>query len=156
MTGPVMSHQLARLAVGAVAAGVLAAGQAQALGVRVNVGGQDWDVTTFTGGYNSNPANRSKFHMLSAGGVMPWWNDSSLAESFATAVGPSLNAPNFDGGCGVPRGCHPRPLLPATTFRISVPKGGKSGQAWESRNLVPPGDGELFGQHPVAPSRPLR
>ena len=81
-----------------MAVGALTAGQAQA--VVVNVGGQDWDVTTFTGSYNTNPDNQTKFGLLTAGGVMPWWNDSSLAESFATAVGSSLDAPNSDGNPG--------------------------------------------------------
>ncbi|MCX5953964.1 MAG: hypothetical protein NTZ40_10830 [Cyanobacteria bacterium] len=81
---------LAKSAVGfALAMGVLTAGQAQAL--IVTVGGQAWDVTTFTGTYN---ANTSKFALPSAGGMMPWWADGSLPEAFARAVGNSLGLPN--------------------------------------------------------------
>ena len=73
----------------ALAMGVLTAGQAQA--VVVTVGGQDWDVTSFTGSYN---ANTSKFATAANGGVMPWWGSSSLASQFATQVGTNLGLPN--------------------------------------------------------------
>jgi len=73
----------------ALAMGVLTAGKAQAF--VVNVGGQDWDVTTFTGSYN---ANSSQFATAANGGVMPWWGDSSLASQFATQVGTNLGLPN--------------------------------------------------------------
>jgi len=43
---------LVRIAVGAASMGILTAGQAHAL--VVNVGGQNWDVTYFTGTYNEN------------------------------------------------------------------------------------------------------
>jgi hypothetical protein len=77
---------LAKPALGvALAMGVLTAGQAQAF--VVNVEGQDWDVTTFTGSYNDNEA---KFNV----GEMPWWGNESLASLFAGAVGSSLGAPN--------------------------------------------------------------
>jgi len=69
----------------AMAVGSLTAGQAQA--IIVNVNGQDYDVTTFTGTYNDNP---SKFATAANGGVMPWWGNSSLAYDFALAVGSSL------------------------------------------------------------------
>jgi hypothetical protein len=69
----------------AMAMGALAAGQARA--VIVNVEGQDWDVTTFTGTYNDNP---SKFATAANGGVMPWWGNSSLANDFASVVLSSL------------------------------------------------------------------
>jgi hypothetical protein len=69
----------------AMAMGALAAGQAQA--VIVNVEGQDWDVTTFTGSYNEN---ESRFNI----GEMPWWGNESLASLFASAVGSALGAPN--------------------------------------------------------------
>ena len=72
--------------------GVLTAGQAQA--VVVTVGGQDWDVTTFTGTYN---ANTSKFETAANGGVMPWWGNcpqqgctESLAIQFADALAGSI------------------------------------------------------------------
>jgi len=61
---------------------VLGAGQAQAL--VVNVGGQNWNVTTFTGTYNDNA---NKFNIPPAPGRMPWWGNDTLANSFATAVG---------------------------------------------------------------------
>ena len=64
----------------AVAIGVLGAGQAQALVVNVN--GQNWNVTTFTGSYN---ANTSKFKTAANGGMMPWWGNLTLANSFALA-----------------------------------------------------------------------
>ena len=77
----------------AVAIGVLGAGQAQA--VVVNVNGQNWNVTTFTGSYNDNI---SKFNTPANGGVMPWWTgslpSSSLARQFAIAVGLSLGTAN--------------------------------------------------------------
>ena len=62
------SRSLAKLAFGVAFAGVvMTAGQARA--VIVTVGGQDWDVTTFTGAYNDNTA---KFQTAANGGVMPW------------------------------------------------------------------------------------
>ena len=77
---------LAKPALGVtLAMAALTAGQAQAF--VVNVEGQDWDVTTFTGSYNDNEA---KFNV----GEMPWWGDESLASLFAGAVGSSLGAPN--------------------------------------------------------------
>jgi hypothetical protein len=69
--------------------GVLTTGQARAF--VVNVGGQDWDVTTFTGSYNDNA---SKFATAANAGVMPWWGNSSLATEFSNALGYSLLAPN--------------------------------------------------------------
>ena len=94
-------------ALGAVVAGLaLTAGQAKAL--VVTVGGQDWDVTTFTGSYNDNV---SKFATSANGGVMPWFGwpleTGNLARSFAVAVGNSFGAmnltdyPNSLGGYGV-------------------------------------------------------
>jgi hypothetical protein len=78
---------------------VLTAGQAQAF--VVNVGGQNWNVTTFTGSYDDNT---SKFATSAnydpngtAFGVMPWWEGDSglLAYEFATQVGSSLGLPYF-------------------------------------------------------------
>jgi hypothetical protein len=68
--------------------GVLTTGQAQA--IVVNIGGQNYDVTTFTGSYNDH---KSKFAQT-PGGVMPWWGDSSLATQFSNALGYSLGTPN--------------------------------------------------------------
>ena len=73
-------------------------GSAQAVGlvVRVSVGGQDWDVSTFTGSYNSNMA---KFALPSSpGGVMPWWESESLASQFASAVGKGLGTQELGPG----------------------------------------------------------
>ena len=61
---------------------MLTAGQAQAF--VVNVGDQDYAVTTFTGSYN---ANTSKFATAANGGVMPWWGDEALVNEFAIKVG---------------------------------------------------------------------
>jgi hypothetical protein len=81
---------LAKSSIGAaVAAGVLTAGQAQAL--VVNVDGQDWDLTTFTGSYN---ANTSKFATAANGGVMPWWGSGSIAYKFASKVNNGLGLVN--------------------------------------------------------------
>jgi len=68
-------------ATAALAAISLSPGSAQAF--VVNVGGQDWDVTTFTGSYNDNI---SKFETAANGGVMPWWGSQSLAGQFAAAA----------------------------------------------------------------------
>jgi hypothetical protein len=65
--------------------GVLGAGQAQALVVSVN--NQLYKVTTFTGTY---AANLGKFNTAANGGVMPWWNDGTLAGLFTLAVGGQL------------------------------------------------------------------
>ena len=64
---------MAKSALGlALAVGALNTSQAKAGGlVTVNVVGQDWDVTTFTGSYNNN---KTKFALPSSPGeVMPWW-----------------------------------------------------------------------------------
>ena len=66
----------------AVALGALDAGQAQALVVNLN--GQIWNVTTFTGTYNDNT---SKFATAANGGVMPWFGNQTMATQFADAVG---------------------------------------------------------------------
>ena len=96
MTSTFFSHRrcngasLAKSALAAaVAVGTLAAGHAQAY--VVTVGGVQYDVTTFTGTYN---ANTSKFETAANGGVMPWWGNQTLANSFATAVGANLGTPN--------------------------------------------------------------
>ena len=59
------------------------------------VGGQQYDVTTFSGSYDDNA---SLFNTASAGGAMPWWNNSGLAEQFALAVGFSLGISNSSYG----------------------------------------------------------
>ena len=81
--------KLALGAAAALAAISLSPGSAQAF--VVTVGGLTYDVTTFTGAANNNS---SKFATAANGGVMPWYNSSSLASQFATAVGPNLGLPN--------------------------------------------------------------
>jgi hypothetical protein len=78
-----------------VVVGMLGAGQAQA--VVVNVGGQNWNVTTFQGSYNANSAT---FATPPAPGRMPWWGSESLASQFATAINSALGFPNFSGDFG--------------------------------------------------------
>ena len=75
----------------AVAIGVLGAGQAQAL--VVNVGGKTYDVTTFLNSNTFSP----QFALPPAPGVMPWWNNQTLAAQFASAVGSGLGTPNGNG-----------------------------------------------------------
>ncbi len=61
----------------------------------MNVGGQDWDVTTSTGNYNNN---KTKFALPSSpGGVMPWWGSERLSSQFASVLGHSLGAQVFAG-----------------------------------------------------------
>ena len=80
---------LAKPALGvALAMGLLGAGQAQAF--VVTVGGQDWDVTTFTGNYK---VYTSKFGLPPAPGVMPWWGSASLAQQFVAATAGNLGSP---------------------------------------------------------------
>ena len=65
--------QVALGAAAALAAISLSPGSAQAF--VVNVGGVQYDVTTFTGTYNDNI---SKFETAANGGVMPWWGGGGL------------------------------------------------------------------------------
>lgn len=77
---------LPKLALGAavaLAALSLSPGSAQAYVVMV--GQLQYDVTTFTGSYNSQP---SKFNDLPSG-VMPWWNSDTAANAFINASGTS-------------------------------------------------------------------
>ena len=67
----------------------LTAGEVQAL--TVTVGGQQWDVTTFTGSYNDNTG---KFKTPNNGGVMPWWGQVTVAAGWADALGWALGDPN--------------------------------------------------------------
>ena len=99
------SHRWSPLAKPALAAVLvsgfigLTAGKAHALVVNVN--GQNYDVTTFTGTYNDNI---SKFATAANGGVMPWWNDSSTADSFTSAVNTGLGEPGPYFGYYLPNG----------------------------------------------------
>jgi len=89
---------LPKLALGAAAALAaisLSPGSAQAY--EVTVGGNRYDVTTFTGSYNSNT---NKFANLPAPGVMPWWGSADLASQFTAAVGTSLGSAINGGFAG--------------------------------------------------------
>jgi hypothetical protein len=100
---------LAKSALGAaVALGTITAGQAQAY--VVDVGGVQYDVTTFSGSYNSNIGN---FALPANGGVMPWWGSQSLANEFALAVGDNLGYPQLNQLFCTPDECGP---LFATSF----------------------------------------
>ena len=59
----------------------------------VNVGGTDYDVTTFTGTYSDYT---SKF----SSAYMPWYGSSGDANQFATAVDGGLGYPNSPPGGG--------------------------------------------------------
>jgi hypothetical protein len=87
--------QVAFGAAAALAAISLSPGSAQAYVVTVD--GVQYDVTTFTGSYN---ANTSKFATAANNGVMPWWNNSTMAEAFAGQVGSALGLVNVDGTLG--------------------------------------------------------
>jgi hypothetical protein len=63
----------------------LSPGSAQAY--VVTVGGVQYDVTQFTGDYDSNII---KFETAANGGVMPWFGSQSQAASFAIALGGAL------------------------------------------------------------------
>jgi hypothetical protein len=85
----------------AVAAGslalVFAPNPAEALVTTVNIGGTNYDITTFKGSYVDNAA---KFATPANSGLMPWWGNSGLAASFATAVGDKFGYPNSFGDTG--------------------------------------------------------
>lgn len=71
------------------AAAFLDGGHAQA--VAVTVGGNDYDVSYFSGTYADNS---SRFNSTD----MPWWGDGSLAESLALAVGDKLGNLYYEYG----------------------------------------------------------
>lgn len=73
---------------------ILSAGNAQAFNVTWN--GTNYDVTTFTGDYNSNI---SKFQTPSNGGQMPWWGSSADTWSFMQAT--ASNTPDLYTNLGV-------------------------------------------------------
>jgi hypothetical protein len=87
--------KLALGAAAALAAISLSPGSAQAF--VVTVGGVQYDVTTFTGSYNSDT---NKFETAANGGVMPWWGSDSLAEAFAYEVGLEMGLPNYSNTHG--------------------------------------------------------
>lgn len=84
-------------AAAAVAAISLNPGSAQAY--EVTVGNIRYDITTFT----SSPLSAAaKFQTPANGGVMPWYGNAELAQSFATGLKGNLGYPNCQiaGGCG--------------------------------------------------------
>jgi hypothetical protein len=64
---------------------------------RVIVNSVEYDVTTFTGSYNSNT---NIFANLPAPGVMPWWGSAGVASQFTAAVGTSLGSAINGGFAG--------------------------------------------------------
>ena len=134
----------------AVVVGALSAGQAQA--VIVNVNGQNWNVTTFTGSYNDNSA---KFATPPAPGRMPWWGSEALASQFATVVNDAFGFPNASGSFGPLFGIK---FATAGTSVNSCTWGSGSGSVqcdfnfgnlnntnytWAQADLVPPVPGPL-------------
>jgi len=97
-----LSSSLVKSALGvALAMGVVAGGQAQALTIRLLGDKTRWEVTTFEGSYN---ANRKLFDTPEYEGVMPWTyvtREAPLsAYNFADQVKDSLGMPNINGSVG--------------------------------------------------------
>lgn len=88
-----MAHglKICALALGASAFTAVALDAGHASAVIVNVGGTDYDVSTFEGSYDNNV---SRFTTTE----MPWWGNQSLAQTFATEVGTQLGLPVFGTG----------------------------------------------------------
>ena len=106
------SLKLALGAAAALAAISLSPGSAQAF--VVNVGGVQYDVTTFIGSYNDNS---NKFALPPAPGGMPWWGSQSIASQFAAAVGDNLGFWNNGVTCSA---C----IAPLFGWSATVPGGG--------------------------------
>ncbi len=70
----------------------------------MTVGGNQYDVTTFTGDYNDYTAY---FDLPANSGRMPWWGNGALASEFAAAVSTSLGSPNTSIGCSPASACTP-------------------------------------------------
>ena len=110
------------------------------------VGGQDYDVTTFTATYNGNT---DKFNTPVNGGVMPWWGNPTLAAKFATTIAGNLGFPNptppgnrspyfaynLDDGLGLVS-WHSWRVDTASLYSLSSPK--SSTRSWAQATLVPP------------------
>jgi hypothetical protein len=62
-------------------------GDAQALGLVVEVGGSNYEVSTVSGTYNS---------LLTTLSAQPWFGNPTLAQTFATEVSSGLGLPNGD------------------------------------------------------------
>jgi hypothetical protein len=90
-----MNNFLRLIAPVASAAALFALGSQQASALTLNVGGNNYDVTTFTGSYNDNA---SKFNIPALNGTMPWWGNRDLALSFASALNTKLGTPNMAAG----------------------------------------------------------
>ena len=74
-----ISHRI-QAALGAVATlATIGLSQGSAQAYVVNVGGVQYDVTTFTGSYDNNTGNFQS-------GMMPWWGNQTAAMEFAYAV----------------------------------------------------------------------
>jgi hypothetical protein len=79
-----------------IGATLLALNAGASRAITLTVEGNDYDVTTFTGSYNSNTI---KFNVPASSGVMPWWGNSNLAQAFATAAlakQTDFGLPNFN------------------------------------------------------------
>jgi hypothetical protein len=145
-----------------VAIGVLGAGQAQAL--LVNVGGQQWNVTTFREKFIAGSATSTKFNTSANGGTMPWFGNLSLASQFASAIGFQFDLPNCVGDvCGPPgrgpffafRGNNSNPSLITSYNVAAIRQDGSIGDGtfystngsetftWAQADLVPPVPGPL-------------
>jgi hypothetical protein len=111
--------------VAVAAMGAFCSGQAHAIAVNIN--GQQWDVTTFTGSYNEN---MGKFESPSNGGVMPWWGeDPEVISDFVAAVGNQLGQPNVSTNP-----LNPNPVGPF--FAIRVSDGGRPAPAYFEISFV--------------------
>jgi hypothetical protein len=84
------------LLLGVACLGLASASPAQALTVSVSVGGQNYAVST--GAAITYDGNEALFATPANSGSMPWYENSSLATQFATAVGSSLGQPNGSFG----------------------------------------------------------
>ena len=122
----------------ALAALSLSPGSAQAY--VVTVGGLLYDVTTFTGSYNSNT---SKFQTPANGGVMPWWGSSTLADEFATQVGSGLGQPN---NLGAPFGPVFAYATSGQNLRIYYYDSRYQSPSILSYDALPPGDSFTWAQ----------
>ena len=107
---------------------------------RVTVGGLQYDVTTFTGSYNSNT---SKFRTPANGGVMPWWGSSNLALEFATQVGSGLGQPN---NLGAPFGPVFAYATSGQNLRIYYYDSRYQSPSILSYDALPPGDSFTWAQ----------
>jgi hypothetical protein len=132
-----------------VVVGALGAGEAQALLVTVN--NRLWDVSTFTGTYDTNISN---FNTAANGGVMPWWNDGTLAGLFTLAVGGQLGYQPTNSNRGPYFAYnYTSPIISWTYVRAnqgnSIVNGdggnGSTSHVWAQATEIVPGPLPLFG-----------